>query len=196
MSVASLYLRKDFVFGKMVHLENRFLLQYSSDQTVVPLPLLAANLRYYIQFPIVSEDVMKMQLGINTHYNTAWYAPAYNPVAGVFFNQDTYAYGNCPRFDAFVNMQWKTACIFVKLENAGQGWPLEKHDYFSAAGYIHTTRAVKIGIYWPFHPPHNNNKTLSERAGSGMGGGTGMGGGLGGGLGGALGGALGGRSSR
>lgn len=195
MSVASLYLRKDFVFGKTLHLENRFLLQYSSDQTVVPLPLLAANLRYYIQFPIVSEDVMKMQLGINTHFNTAWYAPAYNPVAGVFFNQDTYAYGNCPRFDAFVNMQWKTACIFVKLENAGQGWPMEKHDYFSAAGYIHTTRAVKIGIYWPFHPPHSSNKTLSERASSGIGGGGG-GSGLGGGLGGALGGALGGGGGR
>ena len=194
MSIASLYLRKDFVFGKMVHLENRFLLQYSSDQTVVPLPLLAANLRYYIQFPIVSDDVMKMQLGINTHFNTAWYAPAYNPVAGVFINQDTYQYGNCPRFDAFVNMQWKTACIFVKLENAGQGWPMERHDYFSADGYIHTTRAVKIGIYWPFHPPHGNNRTLSERAGSGMSGGGGgsLGGGLGGGLGGALGGALGG----
>ena len=160
---------------------------------MVPLPLLAANLRYYVQFPIVSEDVMKMQVGVNTHFNTAWYAPAYNPVAGVFMNQDSYAYGNCPRFDAFVNMQWKTACVFVKLENAGQGWPMEKHDYFSAAGYIHTTRQVKFGIYWPFHPPHSSNKTLSERAGAGMGGGSaGGGGGLGGALGGALGGLRGG----
>ena len=184
MSVASVYLRKDFVFADLVHLDNRLLLQFSSDQSVVPLPLLAANLRYYIQFPVVSQDVMKMQLGVNTHYTTAWYAPAYNPVAGVFMNQDTYAYGNCPRFDAFMNVQWKTACVFLKFENLGQGWPMERHDYFSAANYIHTTRSFKIGIYWPFHPPHGNNRTLSERAGSGMGG---DGGGLGGGLGGALG---------
>jgi hypothetical protein len=192
MSVASVYLRKDFVFASdLVHLENRFLLQYSSDQSVVPLPLLAANLRYYIQFPIVSADVMKMQIGVNTHYNTAWYAPAYNPVAGVFMNQDTYQYGNCPRFDAFVNMQWKTACVFLKFENVGQGWPMERHDYFSAANYIHTTRSFKIGIYWPFHPPLSGvNRTLSDRAGSGMGGDSG--GGLGGGLGGALGGLRGG----
>ena len=185
MSIATAYLRKDFVLGKIVHLDNRLLLQYSSNQNVVPLPLLAANLKYYLQFPIVAEDVMMMQIGVNTHFNTAWYAPAYNPVAGVFINQNHYAYGNCPRFDAFVNMQWKTACIFVKLENAGQGWPMEKHDYFSADGYIHTTRAVKFGIYWPFHPPHNGNKTLSSRASSGGmsgGGGSGLGGGLGGGL--------------
>lgn len=172
MSVASAYLRKEFVLaGDFIHLDNRFLLQYSSDQTVLPLPLLAANLRWFLQFPIVSEDVMKMQVGVNGHYNTAWYAPSYNPVAGVFMAQDTYKYGNCPRFDVFLNMQWKTACIFVKLENVGQGWPMERHDYFSAANYIHTTRAVKLGIYWPFHPPHNENKTLSSRASSGFGGG-------------------------
>ena len=173
MSIVSAYLRKDFTFAKLVHLDNRLLFQYSSDQNVVPLPLLAVNLKWYLQFPIVSEDVMKMQIGLNGHYNTAWYAPAYNPVAGVFMNQDTYQYGNCPRFDVFVNMQWKTACVFVKLENAGQGWPMERHDYFSAANYIHTTRAVKFGIYWPFHPPLGASKTLSSRASSGFGGGGG-----------------------
>ncbi len=48
-------------------------------------------------------------------------------------------------------MQWKRATIFVKLENAGQGWPMKKNDYFSADRYIVTQRMVKLGVFWPFY---------------------------------------------
>ena len=53
--------------------------------------------------------------------------------------------------DAFINMQWKRATIFVKLENAGQGWPMKKNDYFSADRYIVTQRMIKLGVFWPFY---------------------------------------------
>ena len=66
-----------------------------------------------------------------------------------------------------MNLQWKQACIFVKLENAGQGWPKDKKDYFSAHHYIYTNRVVKFGIHWPFYPPLNAQKKMSSRASSG-----------------------------
>ena len=193
MSVVTVGLQKNFTFAKVIHLDHDLLLQLSSNQEVLPLPLFAARLRYYVQFNIVREDVMKMQIGLDARYNTPWYAPAYNPVTGTFFAQNEYKYGNCPTFDAFINLQWKRACIFVKLENAGLGWPMRKHDYFSAHHYISTQRAVKVGIYWPFYVQSGKRNTLSSKAGSGMSGGGGGGGGLGGlGGGGGLGGALGG----
>jgi hypothetical protein len=68
---------------------------------------------------------------------------------------------------------------------------MDKHDYFSAHHYIHPSRVIKFGIYWPFYPSLGSNKKMSERAGSGMG----MGGGGGGGLGGAIGGLRGGMSN-
>ena len=173
-----------------VHLENGVLVQYSSAQEVIPLPTVAANLRWFVQFPIVREDVMKMQIGINARYTTSWYTPSFNPVAGVFFNQQEEKYGNCPIFDAFINVQWKNCSVFLKYENAGRGWPLKVHDYFTAHHYIQPAGALKFGISWPFHPMLGKNRTMSERAGSGMGGGGGSG--LGGGLGGALGGLKGG----
>ena len=183
-------LEKNFTIGGMLHLDNRVLLQFSSDGEVLPLPKAAFNLRYYLQFNIVSRDVMQMQLGVNTLYNTKWYAPAYNPVASAFMSQNTMQYGGCPYFDVFANIQWKRACIFVKLENAGQGWPNSRKDYFSTHNYIHTQRAVKIGIYWPFYTQSKKNATLSENAsGSGFSGGGGSGstsGGFGGGLRGGL----------
>lgn len=181
MSVLTVGLTKNFTLGP-VHLDNSGLFQLSSLPQVLPLPLVALNLRWYLQLNIVDPKVLKLQAGVNLRYTTEWFAPGYNPVAGVFTLQNEYSYGNCPIFDVFLNLQWKKACIFIKLENAGKGWPLEKHDYFTAHHYIQTPTALKFGISWPFYPPLGQSKTLSARAGSGtgMGGGGGLGGGLGG----------------
>jgi hypothetical protein len=148
MSVISANLHKDFQIWKF-HLENRATLQFSSNEEVMPLPLLALNLRYYFQFDVV-KNVMKMQIGANCLYTTKWYAPAYNPVVGVFHNQTEREYGNCPYIDAFVNIQWKRVSLFVKAINVNMGWPCKDTDYFTAAGYIAPQRAIKFGIKWPF----------------------------------------------
>ena len=131
------------------HFENRAMMQFSSNTDVMPLPLLSLNLRYYFQFDVV-KNVMQMQIGANGTYTTEWYAPAYNPVLGVFHNQDERKYGNCPYIDAFVNIQWKKAAIFIKAVNVNMGWPNKSVDYFTAAGYIAPQRAIKFGITWPF----------------------------------------------
>lgn len=157
MSVLSVNVDKDFVFGPL-HLDNRLLLQYSSNPEVLPLPNLALNLRYYFQILAQKDDlgreVLSMQIGANAFYNTAWNSPAWNPALGVFHNQNERSYTNGPYFDVFVNMQWKRACIFVKYQNAGQGWPMRRSDYFSADRYIVTQSGMdglKFGIYWPFY---------------------------------------------
>lgn len=149
MSVITASLKKNFTVWK-VHLDHDALFQLSSNQSVLPLPMLALNLRYYLQFDVVKK-VMQMQIGANGRYTTKWYAPAYNPVLGVFHNQDIEQYGNCPYLDVFVNIQWKRACIFLKAVNINMGWPNKSVDYFSAAGYIAPQRAFKFGIHWPFY---------------------------------------------
>ena len=167
MSVFAAGLSKDFVAGPL-HLENAALLQLSSQPDILPLPLLALNLRWYVQFNVVDPSILRMQIGVNTRYNTLWYAPAYNPVAGVFHLQKEEKYGNTPVFDVFVNMQWKQCCIFLKMENAGRGWPMDSRDYFTAHRYIQSPAMLKLGISWPFRPMLGSSKTLSDRAGSGM----------------------------
>ena len=181
MSVITAALRKDFHLG-ILRLENSALFQLSSNEDVLPLPKLAVNLRWYLQFPVVSEQVMKMQIGVDARYNTKWYVPGFNPVSGAFYNQKEQLYGETPYFDAFLNLQWKQACIFLKMENVGEGWPTKKHDYFSAHRYIHPPRIFKFGITWPFYPSLGSNKKMSDRASSGlgMGGGGGRSGGGGG----------------
>ena len=170
MSIMSAYLRKDFKIWKF-HLDNRVLLQLSSNQDVVPLPLLALNLRYYLEFDVV-KNVMKMQIGADGTYTTQWYAQAYNPVVGVFHNQNERMYGNCPYIDAFVNIQWKRVSLFIKYVNANMGWPSKSFDYFSADGYINTQSAIKFGISWPFwiFPGKKGGSGMSSEQGAARGG--------------------------
>jgi hypothetical protein len=166
MSVMSATLNKNFTAWK-VHFDHQALFQLSSNKEVLPLPTLALNLRYYLQFDVV-KNVMKMQIGANGTFTTKWYAPAYNPVLGVFHNQDVYQYGNCPVIDAFVNIQWKRASIFVKAVNLNMGWPKKSADYFSASGYIISQRAVKFGIHWPFYIQPGRGKSSTSGTPTGL----------------------------
>jgi hypothetical protein len=169
MSVMTASLQKNFKVWKF-HLDHQALFQISSNKDVLPLPMLALNLRYYLQFDVVKK-VMQMQIGANAAFTTKWYAPAFNPVLGVFHNQNVEEYGNCPYIDAFVNIQWKRACIFVKVVNVNMGWPNKSADYFSAAGYIAPQRAIKFGIFWPFYiQPGRNNTSTGGAGASGRGG--------------------------
>ena len=157
MSVLSASLRKEFVLGPF-HLDHRALLQVSSNPEVLPLPAAAFNFRYFLQFVVQRDEqrrnIMVMQIGADAYANTPWHAPAWNPNLGVFHNQTEREYTNGPYFDIFVNVQWKRACVFVKYQNAGGGWPLRHRDYFSADRYIVTKsgmEGLKFGVYWPFY---------------------------------------------
>ncbi|MBO7644393.1 MAG: putative porin [Bacteroidales bacterium] len=163
VSVISAALNKDFSLGP-VHFDNRLLFQYSSNQEVVPAPTLALNLRWYVQFDI-QPRVMQMQIGANGFFNTKWYTPAWNPALGVFHNQNKNLYNNGPYLDLFVNVQWKHLCLYVKYQNVGRGWPMERKDYFTADGYTYTVdgmNGLKLGMFWPFYFNTTNNKPVSR----------------------------------
>lgn len=161
VSVMSAYLRKDFKVWKL-HFDNKVLFQMSSDQTVMPLPMLSLNLRYYIQFPVV-KNVMEIQAGAEGTFSTAWYAPAYNPALGVFQNQVKEKIGGKdPYINVFINIQWKRACIFIKLRNVGEN--KRGSDYFSTYGYIRPPMTLDFGIFWPFYTlPDKHQRVEYER---------------------------------
>ena len=147
INVMSAYLQKDLK-AWLFHFDNQVLFQLSSNNDVLPLPLVALHLRYYIEYELVKK-VLTVQVGADGTFTTAYFAPAYNPATGQFHNQNFEKVGNCPYIDVFANFQWKQATLFFKFTNANQGWP--NGDYFSAYHYAKPRRAFKFGIYWPFH---------------------------------------------
>lgn len=147
VNVMTATLTKNFSFW-YVRLDHRLMFQVSSRQDIVPLPTFSANLRYYLEIPVV-KDVMTAQIGADVTFHTAYYMESYNPALGVFHIQNEKKYGNTPYIDAFINVKWKRATIFVKYLNAAQGWP--DNDYFAAPHYIRPQRVFKLGMTWPFY---------------------------------------------
>ena len=146
VNILSGYIMKNFQAWHF-HFDNRILLQFSSDNDIIPLPTVSANLTYYFQIEAV-KNVLTLQLGADTHFNTAYYAYGYNPSAGMFHIQNDRKIGDYPYVDAFVNMQWKHATLFAKVVNVSEGWL--NADYFSALHYIRSQRVFKVGISWVF----------------------------------------------
>lgn len=148
VSLTSVYARKDFRVGGL-HLDHRVLLQWSTNQEVVPVPLLSAFLSYYYEFWVV-RDVLRLQIGLDGRYNTRYYAPGYNPALSVYYNQREEEVGNYPYLDAFAMAKWKRMRIFLKYQHVNKGL-FGNGEYFSAARYPLNPGMFKIGISWGFY---------------------------------------------
>ncbi len=148
VGLTSAYVRKDFRLGGL-HLDNRVLLQWSTDQEVVPVPLLSAYLSYYYEFWVV-RNVLRLQIGLDGHYHTKYHAPSYNPALSAFYNQREVDVGNYPYVDAFVMGKWKRMRIFLKYQHLNKGL-FGNGEYFALAGYPLNPGMFKIGISWGFY---------------------------------------------
>ncbi len=148
VNVTGLYARKDFRIGGL-HLDNRVLLQWSTDQKVIPAPKLSVVLSYYYEFNIV-KNVLRMQIGLDGRYNSKYYAFGYNPSLAAFYNQREQKIGGYPMIDAFVSAKWKRMRILVKLQHANYDL-FGSRTYFSALHYPLNTRVLKFGFSWGFY---------------------------------------------
>ncbi len=147
VSLTGVYLRKDFRLGGF-HLDNRVLLQWSTNEEVVPVPMAAAYLSYYYEF-WVTRNVLRLQLGVDGRFHTEYYAPSYNPSLSAYYNQRELEVGGYPYLDAFVMAKWKRMRIFLKYQHLNKG--LIDGAYFSAAGYPLNPGMFKMGISWGFY---------------------------------------------
>ena len=149
ISLTSLYARKDFRLGGF-HFDHRVLLQWSTNQEVIPVPLCSAFLSYYYEFWVERNKVLRMQVGVDGRYNTSYYAPSYNPALAAFYNQREYKIGDYPYLDAFVTAKWKRMRIFLKYQHANYNL-FGNGRYLTTAGYPLNPGMFKFGISWGFY---------------------------------------------
>lgn len=148
VSLTSLYARKDFRLAGF-HLDHRALVQFTSDESVLPVPTFSAFLSYYYEFWVV-RDVLRVQVGFDGRFNTSYYAPSYNPALSAFFNQREVKVGNYPYIDVFVSAKWKRMRILLKYQHLNQNL-FGNGEYFQVARYPLNPRMFKFGLSWSFY---------------------------------------------
>ena len=144
------YVEKDIRWRK---LGFRFRLygQYSSNETIIPLPAFAGFQSTYFETWLV-KNVLTMQLGWNVVFNTKYYAYAYMPATGMFYLQEEQKIGNYPFFDFFMNFQIKRARIFVKTDGLNTLFSsMLGKENFMAYRYPTNDFRVAFGVSWAFY---------------------------------------------
>ena len=132
---------------RWLHFNMLQLLQHSSDDVQMAVPLLASKNSIYADFTLC-RNALRMQIGADVRYFSRFAADAYDPATGLFYMQDTEV-GDCLWADAFINLQIKRASIYVKAGHVNALWESHPH-YFLLPHYPGTRFGLFWGMTWKF----------------------------------------------
>jgi hypothetical protein len=104
--------------GSHVHVDAAVQFKLSGDDIRVPMAL-GRGMIYY-QNDLFKRK-LRLQVGFEVNYSTAYYANAYNPALSAFHLQDDRQVGNYPFMDVFFNIRIKTFQGFFKIEHWNAG---------------------------------------------------------------------------
>lgn len=147
ISLLTLQLAQDFRFGPL-NWQNVVTYQKSSDEDVLPVPMLNVYTNLFLHFKIAK--VLTVDLGADARFFTKYKALDYSPALGQFTVQDNGAAnvetGNYPIVNAYANMHLKHTRFFVMMShvNASSG------DSFLVPHYPVNGRIFRFGVSWNF----------------------------------------------
>ncbi len=148
ISVTALYARKNFKVGGF-NFDHRVLWQASTNESVIPVPMISAYLSYYYEFWVV-KDVLRLQTGVDGRFTTRYYMPGYNPALSTFYNQREVQNGDYPYMDLYVAGKWKRMRILLKYQHVNDDL-FGNGESFAVAGYALNPGVFKMGISWSFY---------------------------------------------
>ena len=146
LQVISARIKQDVMY-RAFGWENEVAYQLSSDKTALPLPQISLYTNMYLKFKVAK--VLTVQLGANMYYNTAYYAPYYEPATQQFQLQDQVKVGNYPLVNAYANFHLKQARFFVMAYNLSSKFVTP--NYFSLAHYPLDPMVLKMGVAVTFN---------------------------------------------
>lgn len=137
----------DFTLG-IVHLDNKLAWQKSSDDSILALPSFATRNNLYMMFRMFKKT-LQTQIGAEMDYHVAYYAPAYMPSIGAFYNQKEVKVGNYPLVSAYIAFRLYQARFYFKYYHLNA--ELSNHKYFSMAHYPLYGSRFQMGFVWYFY---------------------------------------------
>jgi hypothetical protein len=143
--ILSAYLNKDF--GRRHWLiRTQFLAQKANNEHYIHLPAFAGFVS--VNYQLLISKVLHTQFGIDTRYNTAFYADAYDPATARFYLQNEQKIGNYPYIDLHANLKLKRTRFFFLLMNSTSGL---LDNYYVAPDYPYYKRTFRFGVSWSFY---------------------------------------------
>jgi len=147
--VLSGYFSKHFKLSGW-HSENKILVQYTTADEVLRLPLATIYSSNYWKQSLF-KGALIADLGFDVSYFTTYRASAYMPATGAFFLQDEGDVGGFPFLDVFFSFRIARTRIFASYNNIFAGVEFLDNNYFTTYRYPMKPRNMRMGLVWTFY---------------------------------------------
>lgn len=118
---------------------------WSGNDNVVSVPNFSLLPAIYFT-DVFFKRALGFKAGVDVLYQTAYNGYGYMPATGVFYIQNEKKIGNYPLASIFVNLQIKTASLFIRIDHLNAG--IGERNYYGAYGYPLQGRTLKFGVNW------------------------------------------------
>jgi hypothetical protein len=145
------YLQKRISLWKFYSL-NRLTWQNIIGDESIRLPAVVFFNSTFIDFNVyfkLTGGSLRMQLGTDVYYVSAYKGYGYLPVVNQFYVQNTGTTGGIPVIDAFINLKIKRSVMFFKMQHAN--YSSKKTNNVSVWHYPMNINTLKFGISWNFY---------------------------------------------
>lgn len=129
------------------HSVNNLILQYTTANRVLKLPLIAVKTSNYWE-QVLFKGALIAQFGLDFYITSPYEGNAYMPATGAFYIQNNQTIGGFPFVDAFLGFRIKRTRLFGSYCN-GYSWL--NNNFFTAANYPSRPRYVRLGLAWTFY---------------------------------------------
>ena len=124
------------------------MLQHSDNDDVLNVPTLYTKNSLFVDW-LLFHKALRLQFGTDINYHTAYYADIWNPVLGMFCDQNEVKVGGYVRLDLFASIQVKRASIYIKASHLNALWDPQP-SYFALPHVPDEDFGLYWGITWKF----------------------------------------------
>ena len=134
-----------------VNLENRVVVQHSTNDSVMPVPLLILQHRLY--YHGTWWRALDAQIGVDVRYFTRYHAPVLCPETGMFGTQSDTNVGNYPWMSAYASFYVKSIRLrfFFHYQHLNHLFMKDNIDYLAMPNYPTNRDTFRAGLAWHFY---------------------------------------------
>ena len=134
-----------------VNLENRAVIQHSTNDSVLPVPLVILQHRLYYHGTWFK--ALDAQIGVDLRYFTRYYAPVLCPATSMFATQQTEKVGNYPWLNVYANFYVRSIHLrfFAHYQHFNHLFMKKNTNYLTMPGYPTNGDVFRAGLAWHFY---------------------------------------------
>ena len=131
--------------------ENRAVIQHSTNDSVLPVPLVILQSRLYYHGTWFR--ALDAQIGVDVRYFTRYHAPVLCPATSMFATQQETNVGNYPWMNIYANFYVRSIRLrfFAHYQHLSYWFFKENMGYMVALGYPSNRDVFRAGVAWHFY---------------------------------------------